>query len=166
MHTESFRLGVKRQLLDVGDIVSLTSSRDTSIILGVREIEFVSEDFRHEVATNNAENESSINVISHTTSIVNLGDQEVKHLKGHFIEVIEENLKLLFAHTVIFVGECVRDVPANTTELSSILHDSVEEAKGEKHFLVSGGLLAAVKISVINILIGLNQVRADTGWGL
>jgi hypothetical protein len=166
MHTESFGLGVKRELLDVGNVVGLTSSGDTSVVLGVREVEVVSEDFRHEVATDNAEDESSINVISHTASVVNLSDQEVKHLEWHFIEVIEENLKLLFAHTVIFVGEGVRDVPADTTELSSILHDSVEEAKGEEHLLVGGRFAAAVKISIIDILVGLDEVRADTTWGL
>ena len=41
MHTESFGLGVKRELLDVGNVVGLTSSGDTSIVLGVREVEVV-----------------------------------------------------------------------------------------------------------------------------
>jgi len=144
----------------------LTSSGDTSVILGVREVEVVSEDFGHEVATDNAEDESSINVISDTASIVNLSHKEVKHLVWHFIEVIKENFKLLFAHTVIFVGKGVRDVPADTTELSSILHDSVEETEGEEHLLVGSRFAAAVKIGIINILVGLDEVRTDTTWGL
>lgn len=144
----------------------MTSSGDTSVILGVREVEVVSEDVGHEVATDNAEDESSINVISDTASIVNLSHKEVKHLVWHFIEVIEENLKLLFAHTVIFVGKGVRDIPADTTELSSILHDSVEETEGEEHLLVGSRFAAAVKIGIINILVGLDEVRTDTTWGL
>lgn len=165
MHTESFGLGVKRQLLNVSHVVSMTSSGDTSVILGVREVEIVCKDIRYEVTTDNAENESSVNVISHTATVVNLSDQEVEHLVWHFIEIVEENLQLLLAHTVIFIGEGVRNIPADTTELSSILDDSMEEAEGKEHFLVGGRLLAAVKIGVINILISLDQVRADTRWG-
>lgn len=131
VHTESLRLGVKRKLLDVGNVVGLTSSGDTSVVFSVREVEVIVENLRYEVATDNAEDEPSVNVISHTASVVDLSDQEVKHLVRHFIEVVEENLKLLLANTVIFIGEGVGDVPANTSELSSILHNSVEEAESE-----------------------------------
>lgn len=162
MHTKSFRLWVKWQILDVGNIVGMAASGNTSVILGVREVEVIIKDFRYEVTTNDAENKSSINVISHTASIVNLSNQEVKHLVWHFIEIIEENLKLSLADTVIFVGKGVGDVPADTTELSSILYNSVEEAQSEQHFLVGSRLLAAIKVSVVNILIGLDQVGADT----
>jgi hypothetical protein len=166
MHTKSFRLWVKWQILDVGNIVGMAASWNTSVILGVREVEVVIKDFRYEVTTNDAENKSSINVISHTTTIVNLSNQEVQHLEWHFIKIIQENFKLSLADTVIFVGEGVGDVPANTTELPSILNNSVEEAHSKQHFLVGGRLLAAVKVSVVNILVGLDQVGADTRWRL
>ena len=132
VHTESFRLRVKRKLLDVLNVIVLTSSRNTSVVLGVREVEFISQDFRDEIATNDAEDKSSINVISDTTSIVNLSDQEIEHLEGNFFEVIKENLELFLAYTIIFIGEGVRDVPADTSELSSILDNSMEEAESKQ----------------------------------
>jgi len=132
VHTKSFRLRVKRKLLDVLNVIVLTSSRNTSVVLGVREVEIISQDFRDEIATNDAEDKSSINVISDTTSIVNLSDQEIEHLIGNFFKVIKENLELFLAYTIIFIGEGVRDVPADTSELSSILDNSMEEAESEQ----------------------------------
>jgi len=41
MHTESLRLRVKRKLLDVGNVISLTASRNASVVLSVREVEVI-----------------------------------------------------------------------------------------------------------------------------
>lgn len=162
MHTESFRLGVKRKLFDVSDVIGLTSSRDTSIVLGVREVEVVRQNSRLHVTTNNLENKSSINRISYTSSIVNFSDQEDQHLERYFLKSVQEDLKLSLADSVIFLCEGIRNVPTNTTELSSILHDSMEETESKQELFVSFGFLATVQVSIVDVLIGLDEVRTDT----
>ena len=83
------------------------------------------------VALQNNLDQADILVIRHTTTVVDLCADVVKHLVRNFIISLDENFELTAGNVEIFVGERVGDVPADGTELSAVLDDGVEESESE-----------------------------------
>lgn len=113
----------------------------------------------------NGLNQAHIFIISHTTTVVDFGADVVQYLVRHFVEVFNEDLKLTTGHHQIFVCEGVGNVPADGSEFTSVLNDSVEEAEPEEKLLVRLGLGASSERIVIERFVGTKYVLLKTGWG-
>jgi len=110
-------------------------------------------------------NQAYIFIVSHTTTIVDFCTDVVQHLIWHFVEVLNEDLKLATRHHQIFVGEGVGNVPADGSKFTSVLNDSVEEAESEKKLLVRLGLSATSEHIFIKCFVASKYVLLQAGWG-
>jgi len=82
----------------------------------------------------------------------------MQHLKWNHLIIIQEQLELFLTDIKIFECERIWNVPADGTELSSVLDDSVEEGETEKEHLVFSRLVAIVQDLVVKDIIGSQQV--------
>ena len=118
----------------------------------------LNEDVRVDVTLENSANQADILGLSYTTTIVDLGAKHVEYFVRHIIIGFHELLQLASAHNEIFIGEGVWDIPANWTELSSVLHNGVEEAEAEEDFLINLRLRALFELFLSQGFIGLQHV--------
>lgn len=146
MESKHLRVWVERQGLDVVKIVFLVTWSDRVVNSTWRELVAFNQDFRVDIALKNSANQTNILDLSHTTSVVDLGTEHVKHFVGNFIVRFNELLQLTSADNQILIREGVWDIPANRTELSSVLNNGVEEAEAEENLLVDLWLGALLEI--------------------
>jgi hypothetical protein len=102
--------------------------------------------------------ESDIFVICYSSTVVDISSQEIQHFVRNFLISIKESLELDLANIEFLIHKGIRDIPSNSSELSSILSDSMEEAEGEQKHFVFFWLGAIVQVSVIHISIRSQQV--------
>lgn len=145
--------------VDVINISLLISSWNNLIGTAIREGVSIINCTFVDKSPENGFDKSDIFVICDSTTIINLGSECVKYFEINLIIVIKETLKLLSAHIKIFEGECIWNIPANGSELSSVLYDSMEEREREHEFLEFIWLSAVVKCSVIQIGVSSKKVR-------
>jgi hypothetical protein len=110
-------------------------------------------------------NQPDILIISDPPTIVNLRSQVIKHLKGNRLILIKQHLELPLTHTQILIGEFVGDVPADGSELPSVLDDGVEEAESEEQFAELHAFFAGVELVLADVGVGTQQVGAQALWG-
>jgi len=122
----------------------------------------LNEDVWVDIALKDGANEADILALSHSTSVVDLGAEHVKHFVGNIVISLHEFLELSSADNQILIGESVRDVPANRTELSSILHNGVEKAEAEQDLLKDLRLRALFKLLRRQCIISLQDVLLET----
>lgn len=163
METEGFWIWHQRQIGDVLLVVVNASNSDGSVDTRVRELEVLVKQFWFDEPLDNGTDQSDVLVIGDSTAIVDLGSQELQHLVGNDIVLIEEVLELLGANHEILIGELVHDVPADRSELASILNTSVEEGEGKSQLLVLVWLCAVIQRLLIVVGVGSHQVRSETG---
>lgn len=118
----------------------------------------LNKDVRVDVALENSANQTDILGLSHTTTIIDLGAKHVEHFVRHIFISFHKLLQLASAHDKVFIGEGVRNIPANWTELSSVLHNGVEEAEAEEDFLINLWLRALLELLLCQGLVGLQHV--------
>jgi hypothetical protein len=68
-------------------------------------------------------------VVSDTATVVDVSSGVLEHLEGNLVVLLEEHLELADADAQIAVGELVRDVEAEGTELAALENNAVEETK-------------------------------------
>ena len=90
---------------------------------------------------------SNINVIGNTTSVVDFRKQEVEYFVRNHFRSVEENFELSFADIKIFIRKSIRNVPTNSTKLSSILYDGMEVRYSEQKLFEFFWLYAIVDLS-------------------
>ena len=76
--------------------------------------------------------EAHIDVISNSASVIYLGSNLVQHFVGNVLVVLYKDLELATTDGQVFICERILDVPADWTELPSILDDCMEEAECKK----------------------------------
>ena len=74
------------------------------------------------------------------------------------LRCVEEDLELSLANIEVFHCESVGNVPADGSEFTSVLNDSVEEAEPEEKLLVRLGLGASSERIVIERFVGTKYV--------
>lgn len=144
METESFRLWIKWETRDIVHIVFLTTCWDRLINTGGGESKSYFECLRVNESLKNSFDQTYIFVIGDTTTIVDGSTENVQHLEWNLIIHIREDLKLPPAHIEIFISESVCNVPTDRTELTSVLHDGVEERESEDKLLKLVGFARVV----------------------
>jgi len=165
VESESFRLGVERHTSDVLHVVFFLSSGDSIVNTRRRELVTIFKNLRTHVGSENARNKVLIVSISYTATIVDFGTDIVKYLEGYKVIRLDENLELAAGYSEFFKHECVLDIPANRSELTSVLYNSVEEYETPEKFLEDFRLIAALKVFVINTSISTEAVKFETRWG-
>jgi len=66
------------------------------------------------------------------------------------------------ANIEVFVCECIGDVPADRSELSSVLNNSVEERECEQQLFEIAWLAAIIQSRVIETFVVLQQILTQT----
>ena len=122
----------------------------------------LNEDIWVDVALKNGANQADILLLSNSASVVDLGTEHVQHFVGDIIVRLDEFLQLTSADNQVFICEGVWDIPADWTELSSILNDSVEEAEAEEDLLEDLRLSALFELFRRQRLIRLQDVLLET----
>jgi len=84
-----------------------------------------------DISTENCNDKSGVLIISDSASVVNFSTNVVQGLIWNQFICLNESLELSSAHNKVFISERIWDVPADGSELSSILHNSVEEGEPE-----------------------------------
>lgn len=87
---------------------------------------------------------SSIVLVGDSSSIIALSDEIFQGIERYLIvHVVKVYLELSAADSQVTLGELIGDVPAQGSVLSSLLDESVEEAKTVDQFLEGFGMEAA-----------------------
>jgi len=162
VETESLWLWIQWKTLDVVDIVFLGASCNSLVETGFRELVVNLESFFVNESLKNGLDKTHVLVISDTTTVVDFSSKNNQHLEWNGLVHISEDLELTSADIEVLIGEGVWNVPADSTELTSILHNSVEEGKGEDELLELVWLARVVQLLVIERLISLQDVRLET----
>ena len=136
MQTEGLGLRIERKSLDVIQIILLVAGCERVVETTSREWVSLDEDVAVDVAPQDGLNQTDILLLCDSATVVDLGSEHVEHLVGYLVVCFHELLQLASADDQIFVGEGVGDIPADGTELSSVLDDGVEEAEAEEDLLV------------------------------
>jgi hypothetical protein len=123
-------------------------------------------DFWAHVLSQDATDKSLIFIISDTTTIVNFSTDIVKHLERYEAIGLDEDLKLAATDGKFLKHESVLDVPANRSELSSVLHNGVEENESPKKLFKSFWFITALEILFFNASVSSQAVKFETGWWL
>jgi len=125
----------------------------------------VDHDIRSDVLLKNGLDQTHILIISHTTTVVDFGTDVVQYLVWHFVEILNEDLKLAPGDHQVFVGEGIGDIPADGSEFTSVLYDSVEETESKEKLFVRYGLGASSERIFIERLVCSKYVLLQTGRG-
>lgn len=162
METESFRLRVKRQSLDVVHVILFVTRWNRIVDSRLREWMALSKDVLVDVALKNGLDESDVLLLRDTSTVVDLGTKHVEYFIRDVVVGLDKLLKLATTDEQVFISERIGNVPANRTELSSILDDSMEEAESKEHLLVNFWLCAFIEILCCQSVISLKDVRPET----
>ena len=92
----------------------------------------VFENVRVYISLKDCLDEAHIDVISNSASVVDLGSNLVQHFVGNVLVVLYKDLELATTDGQVFICERILNVPADRTELPSILDDCMEEAECKK----------------------------------
>lgn len=111
-----------------------------------------------DVALEDRLDQSDILALRDSSTVVDLSAEHVQHFIRDIIVSLDELLELSSGHDQVFVGEGVWDVPADRTELSSILDNSMEEAESEEKLLVDFWLGALFELLRSHCFIRLQNV--------
>mmetsp|Transcript_2819 Transcript_2819/g.6858 ORF Transcript_2819/g.6858 Transcript_2819/m.6858 type:complete len:341 (-) Transcript_2819:7009-8031(-) len=114
------------------------------------------EDFDH------AFDEDLVFLVCHTAAVVDLGSQELQHLVRDLIVRVQEVLELPSVCDQVLWGEVVWDVPADGTELPSVLANGMEEAEAVNEPCVGLRLLAVRQHAVVALHHRTEDVGAQT----
>lgn len=118
-----------------------------------------------DVCAEDCDDKSGVLIISDSTSIVDLSTNIVESLVGNEIVCLYKRLELSPAHNKVLIREGIWDVPADGSELSSILHDSMEEGETEKKLFVRIRFGAFFKVLDVECLICTEHILSETaGW--
>mmetsp|Transcript_53888 Transcript_53888/g.129849 ORF Transcript_53888/g.129849 Transcript_53888/m.129849 type:complete len:420 (+) Transcript_53888:262-1521(+) len=138
VHAEDLGIGVQRQrvqVLNVAVVRVLGIAVDRVVETGRRELVTRLHGLRTEVVQEDNVNCTKILVVRHSPAIIDVRGEEVQHLVGHLIVVVEEDLKLLARDFQVRLVELVRHVPSQRPKLLALLHIGVEERKSEEQLL-------------------------------
>ena len=72
-----------------------------------------------------------VQIISDTTPVVALSRHVGDGVERHVVILVDEHLQLSDADPEVGLVEAVRDVPSHRAELTTLLHDRVEETQPE-----------------------------------
>jgi len=126
MKTKGFRGRIQGQCSDIIDIISLVTGLNLVIDTRFGELVIIIEGFGPNISLQDSLDQSYILIVGDSATIVDLSSQIVQDFVGNVIIFVQEKLELSLADSEIFVGKLVGDVPADGSELSSVLNDSVE----------------------------------------
>lgn len=158
MEPECFRRGVERKALDVVDVGLQVACFDGLINSTFGELIAISHDIGVHIVLQNGFDQPDIFVVCDSSSVVDLCAQEVDDLVGNNIIVVQQHFQLSLADGHILIGEFVGDIPADGSEFSAILNDSVEQAEAEKKFLELRRFLAVFEFVIREVVVGSEQV--------
>ena len=119
----------------------------------------LSQDIFVDITLQNSLDQSDILFLRHTATVIDLSAKHVQHLIRHVIISLNELEKLHSAHFQVLIREGVWDIPADGTELSPVLDDSVEETEAEQKLFKDFRLRALLKLLRREGLVGLQDVR-------
>ena len=74
------------------------------------------------------------------------------------LRCVEEDLELSLANIEVFHCESVGNVPADWTELSSVLDDGMEVGQGKQELFELFGLCAVIQFTTCDHFVGLKQI--------
>lgn len=129
MEAKSFWVWVQWESLDILNIILLLSRLNGLVQTTLRVSVSNSEDIFVQICLKNSSYQSLILIVSDSASIIDLGTDIVEHFVRHLFVVLNEDSQLLPANSQVFVHECILNVPSDWSELSSVLHNGVEEAE-------------------------------------
>lgn len=153
MQTEYFWRWVERKRLDVVKVVLFVADRWGVVNSTLRHGMPILEHIGIKITAQNGLDESDIDVVSDSTTVVDFGANLVEYLVWDFFVVLDEDLQLFATNIQVFIGERVQDVPANWSELSAILHDGMEEAQSKEEFLEVLWLCASLELFFSHCLV-------------
>jgi len=162
VEAEHFRAVLERKLIDVVPVHVDVSVRRREVELRVRVVVSVFEVLGAVVLLQGRQQATQIELVSDTTTVVNLAGDVDKSLPWDLILLIEEELEHGVGSLQIRVIELILGVPSKRTELSSLLHNSMHERKSKQHLLPDLRLLATVDEGVVEIDVGSLQVGLET----
>lgn len=112
------------------------------------------------------EQATQVLVVSYTTTIVDDTGDVHKGIPRDLLLVFKEDLQHRERGVQIRVIEGICNIPAERSELTSLLDDSVEEGHTEDHLSVDGLFLAVVEPGVRDFSVASLQVGFDTSGRL
>lgn len=122
--------------MNVVDISLEISCLNAVIDTTFTELISISHDITVDVIFQNCFDESDILIICDSTAVIDLSSQEVDDLVRNVIVFIQQHFQLFLTDGQILIGEFISNIPTYSTELSTILNDSVEQGKSKEEFLV------------------------------
>jgi len=160
--TEGLGIWVQRHRADVIHVVFLVARGQRVVDSRFRELAALDQNLRVDVALEDALDQADVLALSNSATVVDLSTEHVQHCEGNLIISLDELLQLSAANNEILIGKGVRNVPADRTELTAILHNSVEEAEAEQEFLVNFRLGAFFELLCGERVIGLEDIGLKT----
>jgi len=115
----------------------------------IREFESVIKDTLLDESLQNVVDKSDILVICNSSTIVNFSSKNVKYFEWHFVIDVQEVLQLHLTASEFLLHEGVLNIPSNSSELSSVLDNSMEEGETEQQFFVLLWLVAVIKLFIV-----------------
>jgi len=94
----------------------------------------------------NSDNQAGVFVICDSSTIVDFSTNVVQCLEWNLLISFDESLKLASADNEIFISKSIRNIPADGSELSAILYNSMEESEAEQKLLIRLGLGALFEV--------------------
>jgi hypothetical protein len=113
----------------------------------------------------NCDDQTRVFIICDSSTIVDLSTNVVECLEWDLLICFNESLELASADDEIFICESIGNIPADGSELSAILDNSMEESEAEQKLLVGLGLGALIEVLDIESLICSQDILSEsTGW--
>lgn len=110
--------------------------------------------------------EPDILVVCYSSSVVDLGAKEVDNLVRYDVIFIKKHFKLSLAHCQVLIGKFVGDVPANWSEFSSVLNNSMEQAETKEKLFECLWFLAVLQLFVGKVRVGTQEIGTKSLWWL
>ena len=159
METKDLWLWVLRQTLYILDVVVVICVGRSIVDSTWRQFVGVVKDFLSVVVFKNSHHESSVFVVSHTTSIVTFSSQILQGIEWSLVWIlIDENSELSDTDSQVTLIELIGNVPSERSELSSFLNHCVIEAQS-KHKLSEFSWLHTILKEVLHVVDGIDCVR-------
>jgi len=128
-------------------------------------VETVLEDAILNECAKNSDDQTRVLIIGDSTTIVDFSTDVVQCFEWNLLIGLNESLQLASADNEVFISECIGDIPADGSELSAVLHNSVEESKAEQKLFIGLGLGAFFEVLDIKCLIGSQNILSEsTRW--
>ena len=127
METKCLWCWIQRKTFNIINVVLFISSGRRVVNPTLRQMMVVFEDVGVDISLKDCLDEAHIDVISNSASVIYLGSNLVQNFIWNVLIVLYKDLELATTDGQVFICERILDVPADWTELTSVLDDGMEE---------------------------------------